>query len=287
MTTIKEAALLIEDFSALGQISLVSALSILQSMDFTTAALPTAILSTQTECFGTPQRLATNEWVQSTTNHWQLIPDLDFNGALIGYLGQPDLVASVQKILANKLGNRPVIVDPVMGDEGKLYPGLNKEYIKAIQKLCESATVITPNWTELCLLTGESPQLPATNQNLKQLMNLLQQRQINAKVIITGVIHHSAIGCVFQSREEGFEFVGNPQVQGHFYGTGDTFAALILGFLLKDHSLTTAVKLATRMLKVAITETAQEEPVANRKYGLRLGNLIRQLVNLKQKGEIL
>lgn len=283
----KEAALVIEDFSALGQISLVSALSILQSMDFTTAALPTAILSTQTECFGTPKRLSTNKWVRESTAHWQLIPDLDFNGALIGYLGQTDLVASIQKLLANKLGNRPVIVDPVMGDEGKLYPGLNQQYIQAIRQLCQSATIITPNWTELCLLTGESPSLPATDEHLEQLINRLQQQQINAQVVITGVARQSSIGCVFQSREEGFEFVGNPRVRGHFFGTGDTFAALLLGFLLQDYSLTVAVKLATRMLKVAILETAQEEPLTNRKYGLRLGNLIHQLVNVKQKGEML
>ena len=79
---IKEAALVIEDFSALGQISMVAALTILQSMDYTTASLPTTLLSTQTECFGDPQRLSTNQWIKSSVDHWQLIPDLDFKGEI-------------------------------------------------------------------------------------------------------------------------------------------------------------------------------------------------------------
>ncbi len=283
----KESTLIIEDFSALGQISMVAALTILQSMGFTTAALPTALLSTQTECFGSPKRLSTNTWINESMAHWQLIPDLDFNGALIGYLGQINLVASVQELLTEKLGNRPVIIDPVMADEGKLYPGLTPQYITAIQKLCQSATIITPNWTELCFLAGVSPTLSASNDHLKRLMNRLQQRQIGAQVVITGVTRRNELGCIFQSREEGFEFVGGARVKGHFFGTGDTFAALLLGLCLRGYSLTAAVKLATQLLKIAIVETADEEPATNRKYGLRLGNLIQELVNTQHKGEML
>lgn len=280
--TINESTLIIEDFSALGQISLVSALTVLQAMNYTTAALPTAILSTQTEGFGTPKKLTTDQWMQQAINHWQLVPDLDFNGALIGYLGNTRLIPLIETLLTKKLGNRPVIVDPVMGDEGKLYPGLDQEYVKQIRHLCTHANIITPNWTELCLLTGKSTTLVATPDNAKKILNDLQRIGIEADVIITGVEVQKRAGCVFQSREEGFEFVGQPKVAGHFYGTGDVFAALLLGYLLKDQSLSNAVKRATALVYQAILETAADQEVANRKYGLKLGKLIQSIVSENQ-----
>ena len=280
---IKEAALVIEDFSALGQISMVAALTILQSMDYTTASLPTTVLSTQTECFGDPQRLSTNQWIKNSVDHWQLIPDLDFKGALIGYIGHQSLIPLIQEVLLAKLGNRPVIVDPVMGDEGKLYPGLDNNYLKAMQQLCQHATVLTPNWTELCLLANQPGSLKPTEKNVQRLLSILQANKIDAQVVITGVTKGLEIGCLFQSREEGLEFIGNRRLNGHFYGTGDTFAALLLGLLLTDCSLTTAVRTATQLLAIAVNETAQEEPLTNRKYGLRLGQLVKQLATTHDK----
>ncbi len=95
---INESALVIEDFSALGQISMVSALTVLQAMNHTTAALPTAILSTQTEGFGTPKKLSTNQWIKQTIKHWQLVPDLDFSGALVGYIGDTEIISMVEQL---------------------------------------------------------------------------------------------------------------------------------------------------------------------------------------------
>lgn len=271
-----------EDFTGLGQISMVSALTILQSMDFATACLPTTIFSTQTECFGTPKKLSTTEWMKQSIAHWKVVPDLDFNGALIGYLRNVELIPIIKKLLKDKLGNRPVLVDPVMGDEGSLYPGFKPDYVKAMQSLCQDATIITPNWTELCFLANHSADTPATRENADELISELQNIGINANVVVSGIQHHGQNGCFFQSREEGFEFVGHPQISGHFYGTGDTFAALLLGYLLRDESLTAAVNKATEGTYLAVKATAEEEPETNWKYGLKLGRLIREISNNRE-----
>lgn len=58
-----EISLIAEDFSALGRISMVSALSIFTALNLPTAALPTVMLSTQSEGFQTPKALATTDWL--------------------------------------------------------------------------------------------------------------------------------------------------------------------------------------------------------------------------------
>ncbi|WP_251547084.1 PfkB family carbohydrate kinase [Limosilactobacillus caecicola] len=271
-----QEVLVIEDFSALGQISTVAAVTILQALDYTTAMLPTALLSTQTEGFGTPERLATNDWLQKTIRHWQRVQGLNFKGILVGYLGQDELVASINRLLKMTETTGPIFVDPVMGDEGKLYPGLSSDYVGEIRQLCQQATLITPNWTELCLLAGEEPSLPATQEKAQQLLRRLIEFEIKSQVIITGVKIGRQVGCVVPQRGDQFQFIGNPAVAGHFFGTGDTFAALLLGLLMSGNSTEAAVKKATQLIYTAIQSTAQE-PITDRKYGLKLGHLIQQL----------
>ena len=51
--------------------------------------------------------------------------------------------------------NGKVIVDPVMADHGKLYPGFDETCAAGMRRLCRRADVILPNLTEACLLTGK------------------------------------------------------------------------------------------------------------------------------------
>lgn len=278
MKIIKETVLVIEDFSALGQISMVAALTVFQAMNYTTAALPTTILSTQTEGFGSPQRINTTNWLTKTIHHWHQVPDLTVSGTLIGYLGQKLIADQIVQLLDSQTQTSPVVIDPVMGDEGALYPGLDLEYVAAIRRLCQQATVITPNWTELCLLTNTPLDFAATREHAQQLVHQLPSLGIDAQVVITGIEDGCQTGCLVQpDRKRQEVFVGNPKLAGHFYGTGDTFAALLLGWLLRDASLQDAVHHATRLVYTAIQATFTEETPLNRKYGLKLGKLVEQL----------
>lgn len=278
MRTINEPALVIEDLSVLGQISMVAGLSVLHSFDLETAALPTTILSTQTEEFGQPRRLDTQKWLNETLDHWYLIPDLDFSGALVGYIGQIKLFKLIERVIDNKLGIRPVLIDPVMADNGALYPGLGDDYVRAMRELCKKATIITPNWTELCLLAGEK-NLTANRDNAELMFEQLQKQGIDGTIVITGYqpTGSQKLGCLFNSYEEGIEFVATARVNGHFYGTGDIFAAALLGFILKDFPFSVAVKKAVNAVYLSVTDTANQEPYSNRKYGMQLGKMMQYI----------
>ena len=134
--------LLIEDFSALGQISMIGALSVLQAMGITTAALPATVLSSQTEGFGQPAVLDTEQWIDNALRHWQ-DQAIKPAGILIGYLGQRTLADRLGKwIQQNDQDSFFKMIDPVMGDQGKLYPGFDQDYVQSIRKLCHHADLI-------------------------------------------------------------------------------------------------------------------------------------------------
>ena len=194
-------ALLIEDFSALGQISLIGALSVLQAMGITTASLPATILSSQTEGFGQPAVLDTEQWIQASLRHWQA-QDIEPSGVLIGYLGQCTLAEQLGSWLEQQnLTDCLKIVDPVMGDQGRLYPGFDHDYVEAVKKLCRHADLITPNWTELCFLAGLPYSLP-TAETLIQGIDQLKAAGINATIIVTGVHLNGQIGCCWRQDQQ-------------------------------------------------------------------------------------
>lgn len=277
MTLNNRPVFVIEDFTALGQISMVAALTILQALDIETAAVPTEILSTHTEGYGKPAILATSEWLPRCFKHWEQVKDLSFYGGLIGYIGNEKLIDLLAQFLLEQKNNinGPVIVDPAMADAGSLYPGLSPNYPQQIFKLCQQANIITPNWTELCLLTGQEPSLRANQGNFLKLCKILRQKQIKAKLIVTGIQENNQ-ELVYIDDGQQIAKISNKHIEGHYYGAGDSFTALLLAYLCQEYDLREAVQLANSKIQIAIEET-QGLDINQRRYGLKLGKLIKSL----------
>ncbi|WP_296112733.1 PfkB family carbohydrate kinase [uncultured Limosilactobacillus sp.] len=268
-----ESTIIIEDFSALGQISMVASLSILQTFGCATAALPTSLLSTQTEGFGQPVQLATSAWFKATISHWQ-DQNVKISTALIGYLGNQAIISDVIDTLT-KFRPSLVLVDPAMADQGELYPGLDSDYVDAIRQLCHKADLITPNVTELALLTDCEVPKWIDLAWVQNCLNKLESMGILASVVVSGVRMADQIGSVIAANNQ-LEFIASPYFSGHFYGTGDTFAPLLLGFLRRGVSLKEAVQKSTKLMEIAVEETSHLT-ADDRKYGLRLAKLLGKL----------
>lgn len=275
-----EATAVIEDFSGIGNMSLVAALDILHAFDITTAAVPSIWLSTQTEGFGSPAQLRSAKFQQDVFDHWQRINDLAINEALVGYLGQVSTVRVVHRWLA-KLAPQQIVIDPVMGDQGSLYPGLSPELRVAMRQLIQQATVITPNATELKLLADINPHRVLNDSLTKACFQRLRASGYHGAVVLTGVAHGNQISCQLWSQPEQPSLtVTTPAMPGHFYGTGDAFAALLCGLLHYRLPLKQAVQQANQLLQIAVQETAELKPT-DRKYGLRLSQLMHAISGLQ------
>lgn len=271
-----KSSLIIEDFTSWGQMSMTSALTINQSYGIYTAALPVQLFSTQTEGFGIPRKLSSLDWLQETMNHWKSNDITHFNSTLVGYLGENWLVEFVDSVV--RAGNCGfLIVDPVMGDQGRLYPGLNDAYIKSIKVLASKADLITPNVTELALLTD----MPITEDTeLSQIQSALSrcQDQFNhCRVIVTGIPKNGETGCMWL--EDGdFKVVMSSRVEGHFYGTGDLFSSILNALLVQHVSwpLQKILEHTVKLVSVAVQQTADLN--TNYKNGLVLNDTVKELL---------
>lgn len=269
----------IEDFSGIGNMSMLTALDILHTVNVTTAALPATVLSTQSEGFGQPavMNLSTvHRFQKQTLVHWGEVANMQITNILLGYLGDLSTIDLISNWLhhQNKIFT---IIDPVMGDQGSLYPGLDQKIPNKMRQLILNASVITPNFTELKLLSGLFTDKNYDIYDIKDYIGALRDFGYFNDCIITGIPEKQKIVSEYWSKDN--KLVARYQTKrltGHFYGTGDVFSALFTAFVNIGLSKQKAFIKANQLLTTAIQETSilTEE---DRKYGLLMHDLLQKL----------
>ncbi len=249
--------LAVHDISCIGRCSLTVALPILSAAGIETSVLPTAVLSTHTGNFqGYTFRDLTDD-IQPICNHWKSL-DIKFDSIYTGYLGSFKQIKLIKNLFESfKNESTFILVDPVMGDNGKLYSNLTNDFAEGFKELCSQADVITPNITEACLMLGcEYPTNNYDEQFIENIVKALADLGPD-KIVLTGVSFSTTqLGCAIYDREKDkVDFIFEKKVEGFFHGTGDVFASALLANLMNNKSLLESAKSATKFTAEAIRRT--------------------------------
>lgn len=245
----------IQDLSGLGRCSLTAAIPVLSALGVQACPVPTAVLSCQT---GFSQFHLTDGtgWIKDFAADWRhcgLTPD----GICTGFLAGEAQAAEVERFLTDfRTPETLLLVDPVLGDGGRLYKGCTDELCRRMAALAAKADVITPNLTEACLLGGESyDAFSADDPSVLRRAAALAGRlaQDGRQVVITGVDCGDFIYNIAAGREEFL--IKTRRQAGHFSGTGDLFAAVVCGGCMRGFSLRKSVELATELIAAAVSDT--------------------------------
>ena len=248
--------LTIQDLSCVGRCSLTVALPVLSAMGHQCSVLPTAVLSTHT-AFQKPEVEDLTGRLLDFARHWQE-NGITFDTVTVGYLSDPRQAAIVEQIIKN-IG-APTVLDPVMGDHGRLYSRITPEHIDAMKRLAARADVILPNLTEAAGLTGQPYREQVDEAYLYDLTQGLLALGAKAAVI-TGVhLRHGAIGYYGRdNRGESFSYQG-PLIPRQFHGTGDLFAAVLSGSQLRGQTLDNAARNAAEFVRICVEHTEKVTP---------------------------
>ena len=249
--------LAINDLSFVGKCSLSVALPVISACGVTCDVLPTALLSTHTGGFeGYTFRDLTEDF-PAVLKHWKSL-NLTFDFIYSGYLGSENQIDTVlylkQEFLAS---DGKLIVDPVMGDDGKLYAGFTDTFAKKMKELCKAADYILPNHTEACLLT-DTPY-PSDGYTLAKKLQAICHNSI-----ATGIEEDGEI-AVYYAGEECKRYAAKT-TQGFFCGAGDLFASAFVGALANGKTPQEALPLCLSFVTNAIERSAKE--VEDKRFGL-------------------
>ena len=259
----------INDLSGLGKCSLTAAIPVLSVMGVQACPLPTAILSNQTGY--------ESYYYDDYTKHMDAYTDewskrgLTLDGIYTGFLGSELQAEKILRFI--DVFQKPdtlLLVDPVMGDSGHTYDVYTETFGTQMKRLVQRADVITPNLTELCILTDTDYSTltarsgaPDYLETIAALGQKLLAQGIKT-VIITGILYQSPTGREKRYynlvlEENAVTPISSAIHGGSYSGTGDLLASVVCAGMVRGDSALESVRRAVHFLETALAETANEQ----------------------------
>ena len=240
----------INDISGFGRCSVAVALPIISRLGVQCCPLPTAIFSNHTG-FKSFFHYDFTEHMEAYMEEWKKL-SMSFDGILTGFLSSVEQIDIVLRFFENfSTQNTTVVVDPVMGDYGKLYCTYTDELASRMRKLLPYADIITPNLTEACFLAGTEYSDKFSERMLLHLAETLSAMGPR-KVVITGVEDGDMIMSYCYEHGVGGQAVRTRKVNSHRSGTGDIFSAVIAAGAVKKVPFVKSVATASEFVMECI-----------------------------------
>ena len=246
--------LLANDLPGVGKVALATSIPIAAVCQVETMLLPTVLLSSHTGGFPDVVIEDMTDLNRAYFRQWKNL-NLELAGILSGYCRNPQQLS--QLAMYAKQTETPLIVDPIMGDSGRLYTGFTSSYVEAMKELTQSAKLILPNLTEAALLTGR--EYVGEHYDFSVIEDLLEAlaKQVTADIVLTGIsFDDSQIGVAYFQQETGeittYLFKKYP---ANFFGTGDILSTLLAVATIEQINLHQAIPLALEFIDKSLRQT--------------------------------
>lgn len=259
----------IQDISCFGQCSITVALPILSAAGIETAIIPSAVLSTHTYNFkGFTFNDLSNDIPNILDHHKK--EGLKFDAVYSGYLGSVTIIPMVLRMVKDELLPDGIFVlDPVMGDNGHLYPIFNDEYVEGMKTLVAKADILLPNITEASFLTGKEYKEKYDKEYIMSLLKGL--KDLGAKtIVLTGVSYKEGMTGVVVY-DGNYQYYEHEKINKSYHGTGDVYASSFLGAYLQNGDIFESAKIAAHFVVKCIKNTINDD---SHWYGVKFEPLL-------------
>lgn len=270
----------IQDFSCVGRCSLTVALPVISAAGVECCGIPTALLSNHTGF--------RSFYIHDLTNSIEPIGaelkrlGIAFDAIYTGYIGSAVQTELISELIDSFRGEDTLVfIDPVMGDNGRLYSGLSEDYPEKMRELCGKADVIMPNLTEACLLLGR--EYDPENCDYEQLLRELMTLGVKKAVITGAVPPQSAEPMTGAICYDGSQFFSEYTKKENLIccGTGDIFASALVGAVMRGNSFERSVRAAIRFCYEAVRLTAADPQ--RREYGVNFEQALPLYIKLLEE----
>ena len=244
----------IQDISGLGRCSLTVIIPVLSAMGVQVCPVPTAVLSAHTGYDEFVMRDLT-DYMKPALEHYKKMGS-QFDCVYSGFMASEEQIDHAFEFF-KAYPDSLKLVDPVMGDGGKAYATYTPKLCRKMGELVAAADIITPNLTEAAILLGENyPSAPMLNTQIKSWLTRLSDKGNRTVVITSAELANGGMSTVGYDRISGsFWKVENDFVPAHYSGTGDMFASVLIGGLLKGDSLPVAMNRANAFTELCVKTT--------------------------------
>lgn len=246
----------INDLSGFGRCSLAVSMPIISYMGIQCCPVPTSIFSNHTgfkDYFFDDYSDKIDEYISK----WHKL-GLKFEGIASGFLGSRKQIETVTRFIEEfKSGRTTVIIDPVMGDHGKLYATYTEELCSEMERLTAYADIITPNLTECCKLTGiPFKETGWKKKELNEMAEILFEKGPD-KVVITGIPQGEFLANYVVEKGKEARIIRTHKAGTERSGTGDVFSSIIASDAVNGVDFDRSVKKASGFVKKCIIKSME------------------------------
>lgn len=250
--------LLINDMCGYGKVALSAMLPVLSHMGYRIHNLPTALVS---DTLNYPKFYIhdTTEYVRQSLAIWEEL-GFEFDAISTGFIVTEEETRIVSDFCHRRAAKgTKVFVDPIMGDNGRLYAGVPESTIGLMRDLVACADYTVPNYTEACLLTDTPMREGITAGEAHALVDAV--RELGAKsVVVTSANVDGKSAVIGYDHVAGEHFsIPFELIPVYFPGTGDTFSSVLLGRVMAGWTLQRATADAMRVVSELIARNASQQ----------------------------
>lgn len=252
----------VHDLCGYGKCSLGVAIPVISAGGCDVCPIPTGLFSSHTQ-FPFYHMHDTTPMLEAYLDAWAAV-NVEIDAVYSGFLGAPEQVDSIKR-LYSMYPNALRIVDPVMADNGKVYPTYTPELCRAMASLADGADLLTPNLTEASIILGTDYEgQNITIEEAERIINMLRNRGAKT-VILKGI-----------DREDGFlrnyvagpttpfsEYV-NEKLPFMLHGTGDLFCSCAVAAIMAGQDVGTATDFAGKFVHDAMVITIEQPDFLSR-----------------------
>ena len=263
---------LINDIAGFGRCAASAMIPILNVMKIQTVWIPTAILSTH------PQfpSFYIDDYTSRMKDYIQPYIDmnLQFDAIATGYIGSVEQFDIVEDFIKRYADSTMIMIDPIMGDHGKLYQIYTSSMCQRMKKLIQYANILTPNYTELCVLVDEPYDRDIDEQRLFDMCQKLSSMGPQC-IVVTGI------------KKDDYRLINFVYEDGHYHtievskigedrcGTGDVMSGVLLGEYMNGLTFYESVKKSLWFTSMCI-EHCERTHIPNH-YGLCFEEFLKEL----------
>ena len=250
--------LLINDMCGYGKVALSAMLPVLSHMGYRIHNLPTALVS---DTLNYPKFYIhdTTEYVRQSLAIWEEL-GFEFDAISTGFIVTEEETRIISDFCHRRAAKgTKVFVDPIMGDNGRLYAGVPESTIGLMRDLVACADYTVPNYTEACLLTDTPMREGITAEEAHALVDAVRQQGAKSVVVTSATVDGTS--AVRGSDHVASEHFSIPfeLIPVYFPGTGDTFSSVLLGRVMAGWTLQRATADAMRVVSELIARNASQQ----------------------------
>ncbi|MBR4309337.1 MAG: pyridoxamine kinase [Oscillospiraceae bacterium] len=245
----------INDFCGFGRCSLAVSLPMISAMKLQCCPLPTSIFSNHTG-YDSFYYTDFTAHMQAYMDQWEKL-GLSFDGILTGFLGSVEQIDLVCDFMQRFKGEKTVtVIDPVMGDDGALYATYSPLLAQRMRELLQYADILTPNFTEACILSGREYVADPSEELLLEICQELHAMGPK-EIVISGLECGEDLENFIYTPSKASQVIREHKTGPCRAGTGDVFASILAARAVQGVELARAVEEASAFIAKALRRTME------------------------------